>query len=428
MLPSLVVDEVRRGVAETLRTQFEPSTELFRDGVRRLIEDPSWIKGPYVQLGMPFVSGSQGKGFFPDFKTEHPAFLHQEQAWRRCGVRHASTLVATGTGSGKTECFLYPILEHAARERHQKRPGIKAIIIYPMNALADDQAKRIAELVHTTPAFAGLRAGLFVGSGKTKYQPGKAGKSPEQDSVAMGPGHVITDKDVLRDNPPDILLTNYKMLDFLLIRPKDQPLWRRNGPDTLRYLVVDELHTFDGAQGTDLAMLIRRLRHRLHSDPQRLICIGTSATLGDASDPRPLRGYAGQIFATAFDEEAVITERRQGFDAFIGDRVVEHLIADDETVLRAIRPRAYARPQEAVAQVLPAFFTDPEVLAALLAGIDTPLGRVRLGEELKKHLLFQSLLRTATQAPVTVAEIADKIHRTLSARLVPEARALVRCV
>ena len=87
MLPSLVVDEVRRGVAETLRTQFEPSTELFRDGVRRLIEDPSWIKGPYVQLGMPFVSGSQGKGFFPGFETEHPAFLHQEQAWRRCGVR-----------------------------------------------------------------------------------------------------------------------------------------------------------------------------------------------------------------------------------------------------------------------------------------------------------------------------------------------------
>ncbi len=67
-----------------------------------------------------------------------------------------------------------------------------------MNALADDQAKRIAELVHTTPAFAGIRAGLFVGSGKTRYQPGKAGKSPEQDSVAMGPGHVITDKDVLR--------------------------------------------------------------------------------------------------------------------------------------------------------------------------------------------------------------------------------------
>ena len=294
-----------------------------------------------------------------------------------------------------------------------------------MNALADDQAKRIAELVQTTPAFAGIRAGLFVGSGKTKYKPGKAGTDPEQDTVAMGPGHIITDKDVLRNDPPDILLTNYKMLDFLLIRPGDQALWRFNGPDTLRYLVVDELHTFDGAQGTDLAMLIRRLRHRLQCDARRLMCIGTSATLGDASDTRPLREYAGQVFATAFDDESVITERRQGFDQFIGSAVVEHLIADDETVLEAIRPRSFQRPQEAVARVLPAFFTDPEILAALQAGLDTAIGRIRLGEELKKHLLFQSLLRTATQAPVTVDEIADKIHRTLSARLVPEAGDLV---
>ncbi|NEV64392.1 DEAD/DEAH box helicase [Thiorhodococcus minor] len=429
MLPSLVVDEVRHGVAETLRVQFEPSTELFKDAVRRLIEDPSWIKGPYVQLGLPFVADDSGKRFFQDFATEHPAFLHQAQAWRRCGIEGRSTLVATGTGSGKTECFLYPILAHVAQARKQDTPGIKAIIIYPMNALADDQATRIAELVHGTPAFAGIRAGLFVGSGITKYKPGKAGKAPAQDPAVMGPDHVIADKDVLRDNPPDILLTNYKMLDFLLIRPRDQALWRFNKPGTLRYLVVDELHTFDGAQGTDLAMLIRRLRHRLKCDAQgdrgRLICVGTSATLGDASDARPLRDYAGQVFATDFDADAVIVERRQGFDAFIGDKVIEHLIAADDAVLEAIRPRSFERSQEAVSRFLPAFFSDPETLAVLQAGLDTPLGRIRLGEELKRHLLFQSLLRTATQAPVTVDEIVDKLQRTLSARLVPEARSLI---
>ena len=426
MLPSLVVEEVHHGVAETLRAQFEPSTELFKDAIRRLIDDPNWVKGPYVQLGMPFIAGSRGKGFFDDFETEHPAFLHQELAWRRCGIEHRSTLVATGTGSGKTECFLYPMLEHAARVRGT--PGIKAIVIYPMNALADDQAKRIAELVHQTPAFAGIRAGLFVGSGKATFRPGKpgkAGKNPEQDTVAMGPGQVITDKDVLRDNPPDILLTNYKMLDFLMIRPKDQALWRFNGPDTLRYLIVDELHTFDGAQGTDLAMLIRRLRHRLRCEQQQLICIGTSATLGDAGNTGPLRQYAGQVFATPFDEGSVITESRQGFDDFIGDRVVEHLIADDDTVLTAVRRQSFDGHQQAVANFLPAFFTNPDTLAALQAGIDTPLGRIRLGEELKKHLLFQSLLRTATHAPVTVDEIADKIQRTLSARLVPEVKAII---
>ena len=242
----------------------------------------------------------------------------------------------------------------------------------------------------------------------------------------MGPDHIITDKDVLRDDPPDILLTNYKMLDFLLIRPRDQGLWRCNAPQTLRFLVVDELHTFDGAQGTDLAMLIRRLRHRLKADPARLICIGTSATLGDASDTGPLREYAGQVFATDFATGSVITERRQGFDAFIGPRaVVEHLIPDDATVLRAIEHRTFDRPQEAVARFLPAFFSDQATLAELTAGLDTGPGRIRLGAALKKHLLFQSLLRTATRAPVTVDEIADKLKPTLSARLQQEAHRLI---
>ena len=79
--------------------------------------------------------------------------------------------------------------------------------------------------------------------------------------------------------------TNYKMLDFLLIRPFDHRLWRLNAPDTLRYLVVDELHTFDGAQGTDLACLIRRLRSRLGVARERLICVGTSATIGGEETP-----------------------------------------------------------------------------------------------------------------------------------------------
>ena len=112
--------------------------------------------------------------------------------------------------------------------------------------------------------------GLFVGG--NFGQPGSG--------MVMSPTSVITDRETMRKTPPDILLTNYKMLDYLLMRPKDRQLWARNQPTTLRYVVVDELHTFDGAQGTDLALLLRRLRARLQVPEGHLICVGTSATLG----------------------------------------------------------------------------------------------------------------------------------------------------
>ena len=142
-----------------------------------------------------------------------------------------------------------------------------------------------------TPAFHGLRVGLFVG--------GNAGAPGS--GMAMTPESVITDRDTMRRHPPDILLTNYKMLDYLLIRPRDRQLWEHNSPTTLRYVVVDELHTFDGAQGTDLALLLRRLQARLHTPAGHLICAGTSATLGDTADTAPLREYARQVFGVPFD-------------------------------------------------------------------------------------------------------------------------------
>lgn len=83
----------------------------------------------------------------------------------------------------------------------------------------------------------------------------------------MSREQVITDRETMLSSPPDILVTNYKMLDYLLVRPKDAALWRKNGPETLKYIAVDELHTFDGAQGTDLACLLRRLKVRLATPP-----------------------------------------------------------------------------------------------------------------------------------------------------------------
>ena len=198
MLPSLLAREVQNGLKHFLTTGFEPSDRLFAGVMRRFTEDESrWMKGPYLQVGLPFRVGTQGKGFFSGFETEHPGFVHQEEAWQRLSSDRMAqgTLVATGTGSGKTECFLYPVMDHCARSIKAGVGGIKALVIYPMNALASDQARRFAEVVAATPQFKGLRVGLFVG-GKSGVE-GRGQPTMTRDSV-------ITDRKVLRHEVPGV--------------------------------------------------------------------------------------------------------------------------------------------------------------------------------------------------------------------------------
>ena len=121
------------------------------------------------------------------------------------------------------------------------------------------------------------------------------GGHEDSPSRVMSEDRVITDHETMLSSPPDILLTNYKMLDYLLVRPKDAALWKDNNPDTLKYIAVDELHTFDGAQGTDLACLLRRLKSRLFIQPGFLCCIGTSATMGDKDSALKYLNYLKNI-------------------------------------------------------------------------------------------------------------------------------------
>jgi len=240
------------------------SNPHFKGVLEGLLKSQDMAKGPYLSIKLPFQEGDSdnqdssqqtSRDVFPDLSIPFSPYKHQLLAFHRLRSPKAqSTLVATGTGSGKTECFMYPILDHVYRHRHEK--GVKAIIIYPMNALADDQATRLARLIWgDDDGFHGLRnqvtAGMYVGQKSRKP------------AAVMTKDSIITIRDSIRENPPDILLTNYKMLDYLLIRPKDKTIWEKNLPETLQYLVVDEFHTFDGAQGTDLACLIRRLKARL---------------------------------------------------------------------------------------------------------------------------------------------------------------------
>lgn len=401
MLPSLLSHEISQGLRQFLVTAYEAADPFFHGCMGRFVAEPAALaKGPYLQLGLPFRGGSGGAGFFEGVELPFSPWQHQEDAWQRLASTReaANTLIATGTGSGKTECFLYPVLEHCARAKHAGEHGIKALVIYPMNALAADQARRFAATVHTVAAFAGLRVGMYVG-----------GDGGRRGNLVMTPDACITDRESLRTAPPDVLLTNYKMLDYLLVRPRDRQLWSKNGPDTLRYVVVDELHTFDGAQGTDLALLLRRLRARLGADAERIVCVGTSATLGNSADPKPLCEYATQVFGTTFTADSVITESRQSLAEFLGDQPIEFLLQPGTDFARVLRESRDLPPAAAVAAWFALFFPGEPVPA----DVNDPGWRERLGELLKRHLLFANLLRLSRGAVSECTALAQQLSGPL---------------
>ena len=403
MIPSVVASEVTDALRDFLTTAFEPSTPALAGVLKDdfLADSTNLVKGPYLSLSLPFRRAPEGGEPFPEVPLGFTPYRHQRTAFSRLAAGAGrSTVIATGTGSGKTECFLFPILDYCREQAGAtggRREGIKAILIYPMNALATDQARRIAETIHNTPSLRGrVSAGLYVGKGE---------RSPH---TTMGPDHVITDRSTLRERPPDILLTNYKMLDFLLIRPVDHRLWRHNEPNTLRYLVVDELHTFDGAQGTDLACLVRRLRSRLGVTRERLICVGTSATIGDGGSSGDLLAYVSRVFDQPFDADAVVGEVRQSIDEFLGSSLISRSLLGRDDLAERVDHSRYATVENYVRAQHEVFFGEP-----IEGNFDAGGWRVMLARRLREHLTFVNLLRALEGRPKPFTELVQRLRPSL---------------
>lgn len=387
MIPSVLSSQAKKGVEDFLKTTFPVSTPFFHGVMDRFLgEDGGIFKGPYLSIKLPYRTSSIGPDLFPGIPLFFTPYLHQERAFRRLsGEQPASTIIATGTGSGKTECFLYPILDYCWRHRGER--GVKAIIIYPMNALATDQAKRMARLIHDNPNLKNqIKAGLYIGS-----------QQGDHTSLVMGREQLITDRETLRLSPPDILLTNYKMLDYLLIRPKDFPLWKENGPETLKYLVVDEIHTFDGAQGTDLACLIRRLKSRLKLEKGRLCCVGTSATLGE-KETQKICTYAGKVFGETFAPDAVITESLVSPEEFLADSQIERSNVISPDHVEALSPDRYENDQGYLKAQYELWFGET---------VDTDGDKwpVSVTEKLKRHGFFWKLVLSLNNRIVPLDEL-----------------------
>ena len=402
MIPSIVADEVTGALRDFLATGFGPSNPALAHVIDDfLAEAGNLAKGPYLSIALPYQQAPEGGDPFPEVPLGFTPYRHQRTAFSRLAAGAGrSTVVATGTGSGKTECFLFPILDYC-RER-AGAPGIKAILVYPMNALAADQARRIAQTIDRTPALRGrVTAGVFVGRDN---QPQRSAHK------TMGRDHVVTDRETLRERPPDILLTNYKMLDYLLVRPFDFRLWRHNGPDTLRYLVVDELHAFDGAQGTDLACLIRRLRVRLEASRDKLICVGTSATLGDEADETELLGYVSRIFDQPFEPGAIVGEVRQNIDAFLGDAVISRHLHPADDLLARVDPARHPTAEAFIRAQHELFFG-----TTIGGDFASNAWRLALGDRLREHSTFVNLLRVLEGRPTPMSDIVARLRHSLPA-------------
>ncbi len=332
MLPLQQAREVRDSVIEYIKATFRFKEKDVSDAFYRFIEDKKdgLFKGPYVSLKTPFVSATEeeSKNIPLDIVPSFPPYKHQLQAFRQLslmnGHKPEPTLLTTGTGSGKTECFLYPILDYCYHcNQYEHQTGVKVIIMYPMNALASDQAKRLAEAIWEDERLKGtVTAGLFVGEGTNSKDYHRT----------MGADHIIEDRDAILDTVPDILLTNFKMLDYGLMRQKFMSLWKGNidtEQKALRFVVLDELHTYDGAQGTDVANLLRRLKLKLNLPKEHLCPVGTSATIGNGENSKTrLCDYGSNVFGETFKEENVIEEHRIPVEEYI-ERQVTNIPSGD---------------------------------------------------------------------------------------------------
>ncbi len=219
------------------------------------------------------------------FPKESVPYSHQFRAWTALRQEPPrSVVVSSGTASGKTECFVLPILDDLIREAENERlSGVRALFLYPLNALINSQRER----------FAAWTAGL---EGKVRFCLYN-GATPRQ----LLPAHIraatpeeVLDRPTLRGDPPPILITNATMLEFMLVRPEDHPILERS-MGQLRWIVLDEAHNYIGSSAAEISLLLRRVLHAFGVRSEEVRFVATSATIGGADAATRLQRYLADL-------------------------------------------------------------------------------------------------------------------------------------
>jgi hypothetical protein len=248
-------------------------------------------------------------------------YRHQLDSFEQLVRKKRNLVVATATGSGKTECFLLPLLYTLLTEpdTERKTPGVRALLVYPMNALVEDQMHRLRQILFwinlscqdsrrrpTQRPTRPITFGRYTGNTPIAVDDRNPERQPSDEALEHL-GEIVYRTD-MQHRPPDILVTNFTMLEYILLRGDDQRLFQR--PDLFKFLILDEIHTYTGTQGMEVALLLRRLRAFLEVQAVHSISfqtVGTSATLPSGDNPREKAAlFATTLFGNTFAPEDVI--------------------------------------------------------------------------------------------------------------------------
>ena len=292
-----------------LGTMFSLNDADYQQQFTRQLNDHSMFAvGPYLDAHDNFATGHTIRQLVNDhvlpryflkynFYLDRPLYVHQETALRKALDKN-NIVVSTGTGSGKTESFLMPILAGLAEEAENGTltNDVRALLIYPMNALANDQVERLRELLKDTPD---VTFGCYTGQTREKTTEALAEYIKLNKKQPLK--NELISREQMKKRQPHILITNYAMLEYLMVRPDDSVFFSCN---TWRYIVLDEAHVYRGSTGIEVGMLLRRLKATLNCESLQYFI--TSATLGDENENDAVAEFASTLTDEPFSACDVI--------------------------------------------------------------------------------------------------------------------------
>ena len=235
-------------------------------------------------------------------KTIYP-YAHQLTAWQHLlnEEQANSAIITSGTGSGKTECFMIPILEDLIRSQAKQKGklvGVQALFLYPLNALINSQKERLN--AWTEPFKGNIRYCLYNGETRNEAIP-KDRETPNE----------VLSRDKLRQEPPPILMTNATMLEYMLVRQVDAPILNiSKNAGSLRWIVLDEAHSYIGSQAAEIALLLRRVVHAFGKKPQDIRFVATSATIASKDAEKELCQYLADLAGVSLEQIIVVSGSR----------------------------------------------------------------------------------------------------------------------